>query len=174
MHLSEFEKFLAEGKNPTYRKIDNNTYVVKTMDIGGKDVIGIQLHNTVIAAVMSNGTYQFTDGGWPTMTTRDRLGKAFKIFGIDAQVSTCRKIQSVSMFNRNEKSEDNPRGFVHSFDFGEGFIFNPAIDGAIESKILTTCGDEPKTAIKYIFPNHLVSKVVNKANRKRKPGFAVR
>lgn len=103
-YREELIKFISEGKNESYRKIKNNTYAVKTRDISGNEVVGIQLHRTIIFAALANGDYQFNNGGWNTMTTNSRLTDALNAIGIEGFVTSRKKIPTV--FLRGEW--DNP------------------------------------------------------------------
>lgn len=91
--------YIQGGKNPTYRKIGNNTWAVKAQTIGGDEVYGIQLHRTVIFAWLDDNTIQINDGGWPTVTTRDRINKALRAAEIPASVSSHRKVPQIMLKN---------------------------------------------------------------------------
>ena len=52
------------------KKIGNNTYLIRA----GEDAIYVRYHRTNIV-VYSPGVAVYTDGGWQTYTTKDRLNQ---------------------------------------------------------------------------------------------------
>ena len=79
--LEKYKTFLDEGKNYNYRKIGNNTYVVKTDDLLKRKIIGIQYHNTVIVGIREDGSYFINNGGWFSATTKQRINKFLREIG---------------------------------------------------------------------------------------------
>jgi hypothetical protein len=50
------------------KKIENNTYLVKT-----QDGFGIKLHNTIVVKILPHGLFSLHTGGYFTNTTKDRI-----------------------------------------------------------------------------------------------------
>jgi hypothetical protein len=63
------DAFLNAGRDKSYRKIANNTYLDRWPDDG----IGVTLHATRIVTVYPDGTIELRFGGWHTVTTNDRM-----------------------------------------------------------------------------------------------------
>lgn len=70
----EAQKLLGNREN---RKVGNNTYLVKTMEFDANDLpreaINVHLHGNRIACYHQDSTVSIYDGGWQTVTTKDRL-----------------------------------------------------------------------------------------------------
>lgn len=63
---------MVRGKtNRDRRKVGNNTYA----NIMPDGSVGITLHNTVVVRIYQDGSYQLSNGGWKTVTTKDRINK---------------------------------------------------------------------------------------------------
>lgn len=58
------------NKRPT-KKLGNNTYLVRL----DPETIGVQLHQTVVVKIHSDGTYTLNSGGWQTVTTKQRINE---------------------------------------------------------------------------------------------------
>ena len=63
---------MVRGKtNRDRRKVGNNTYA-SIMPDGS---VGITLHNTCVVRIYQDGSYKLSNGGWKTVTTKDRINK---------------------------------------------------------------------------------------------------
>jgi len=56
--------------NKEKKKLENNTYLVKT-----NDGYGIKLHNTVVVELLPHNLFSLHTGGYYTNTTKDRINK---------------------------------------------------------------------------------------------------
>ena len=61
----------GRGRNTSRRKLENNTYLERR-DI---DTIALRLHDTDIITFIADGRIEVRNGGYPTVTTHDRLNK---------------------------------------------------------------------------------------------------
>lgn len=74
------------GRNKQSKKLANNTYLRRAI-YGGKEKgsIAVRLHNTDVLTFYPNGAIQVANGGFPTVTTHDRINnclpKGFRVFG---------------------------------------------------------------------------------------------
>lgn len=59
------------GHERSTKKLKNNTYLVRI----SPDSIGVQLHNTIVVTIHSDGTYTLNSGGWQTVTTKQRINE---------------------------------------------------------------------------------------------------
>ncbi len=75
-YREELKSFIENGRNDDSRHLSHATYVVKTEDMFGDDVYGIQYHKTVIFGIRENGDYFFNNGGYFTVTTKKRINDA--------------------------------------------------------------------------------------------------
>jgi hypothetical protein len=71
--MNFYEMIQKELNGKHFKKAGYCTYFVDTEDINSVPVVGIQYHATVILSFYPDGTFQFTNGGWQTKTTKDRL-----------------------------------------------------------------------------------------------------
>lgn len=55
----------------TRRKVGNNTYA----EILHDGSVGITLHKTRVVTIHADGKYTLRNGGWNTVTTKDRINK---------------------------------------------------------------------------------------------------
>ncbi|MFM7980647.1 MAG: hypothetical protein ACKPKO_15140, partial [Candidatus Fonsibacter sp.] len=64
---------MVRGKTKwvTRRKIGNNTYASILPD----GSVGITLHSTIVVRIHEDGSYTLSNGGWQTITTKDRINK---------------------------------------------------------------------------------------------------
>lgn len=62
---------MLQGRNKDSKKLENNTYLVRT----GDDDISIRLHATNIITFRPDGRTVIDSAGWWTVTTKDRLNK---------------------------------------------------------------------------------------------------
>jgi hypothetical protein len=69
-NTSDWQIFIANGRNKTSRKAANNTVV----RIENGDAI-IKLHNTDIVTLHENNTATLNTGGWQTVTTKERINR---------------------------------------------------------------------------------------------------
>jgi len=72
-YREELELFIEAGRNDMFRKICHATYAVKTADMFGREVIGVQYHNTVIFGIHEDGSHFINNGGYFTRTTQSRI-----------------------------------------------------------------------------------------------------
>jgi len=80
-YFEELKFSIEDGNNVDHRKIAHATYAVKTVDMFGDIVYGIQYHNTVIFAIRENGGYFINNGGYFTKTTLKRINEALRQSG---------------------------------------------------------------------------------------------
>jgi hypothetical protein len=59
------------GHNRPTKKLKNNTYLTRI----DSETIGVQLHNTIVVTIHSDGTYTLNSGGWQTVTTKQRINE---------------------------------------------------------------------------------------------------
>lgn len=59
---------LAKARNGR-KKLANNTYLHRIDD----STLGVKLHSTDVVIIHADGTYTLHDGGWQTVTTKDRI-----------------------------------------------------------------------------------------------------
>lgn len=60
--------YIGVGKGD--RKIGNNTHAIFN---DGESCVDIVLHSTIIVKIYFDGRMKFNVGGWPTVTTKDRI-----------------------------------------------------------------------------------------------------
>jgi hypothetical protein len=75
-YREELRKFIEDGRNDESRHLCHATYVVKTEDMFGNDIYGLQYHKTVIFGIREDGSYFFNNGGYFTATTKRRINDA--------------------------------------------------------------------------------------------------
>ena len=79
-YLQELKSFIESGRDDESRHLSHATYAVKTEDMFGEVIYGIQYHKTVIFGIRENGDYFFNNGGYFTVTTKKRINDAlFKV-----------------------------------------------------------------------------------------------
>lgn len=105
MKLEDMIAHLDGGKNPSYRRIKNNTFVVKTTELNGFEYYGIQLHRTVVFAHLPGHVY-INDGGWATPTTRDRINSALSAVGLPAQLHQNKRKQYITVNREWDSSQE--------------------------------------------------------------------
>lgn len=76
LQISEFNygrllNYLAQGKNPGYRKIGNNTII----HVIEGDCIAVKFHNTDIAKIYRDNRIELYASGFLTFTTKERLNE---------------------------------------------------------------------------------------------------
>lgn len=77
---SEAAEMMARSRNRR-RKLGNNTYLVERKPGEGwagarygKGIhYAVRLYNTDVVTIHPNGAYTFSDGGWYTVTTKERM-----------------------------------------------------------------------------------------------------
>ena len=82
----EIESFIEGGRNYNFRRLNNNTWFVKTEDVSGNVIYGIQYHRTVIVGIREDGSYFINNGGWFTTTTKRRINEFLQKIGWDASI----------------------------------------------------------------------------------------
>ena len=75
-YRQELKSFIESGRSNDLRKIAHATYAIKTSDIFGSEVYGIQYHKTVLFGIREDGEYFFNNGGHFTVTTKKRINDA--------------------------------------------------------------------------------------------------
>lgn len=76
MNYIEAKAYIERGRNAGYRKIANNTYVVRVWSPAPEHPdYGIKLHATTILVYRSDGSTVFTPRGWYTHTTKERINR---------------------------------------------------------------------------------------------------
>lgn len=132
----DLQEYISKGKNPTYRKLANNTYAVITKDIEDRPICGIQFHKTVIYAELPDGNIQLQNGGWSTITTKKRINEILYGRNIKAGI-----FGGEWLYGRYDST--------NNVEFQNGLIIdrlgNPTYDDLV-----------------YIYPNKLVSDLTNK------------
>lgn len=71
MTHAEAIKMVHGKRNATRRKVGNNTYAEILQD----NSVAITLHQTVVVRIFEDGTYKLSNGGWQTVTTKDRINQ---------------------------------------------------------------------------------------------------
>jgi len=75
-YRQELKSFIDGGRDTDFRKMSHATYAIKTSDIFGYEVYGIQYHRTVVFGIREDGEYFFNNGGYFTVTTKKRINDA--------------------------------------------------------------------------------------------------
>ena len=107
---TRYKNFIA-GKVKTVNV--NNTKVIKSSD---NNIHEIQLHGNIIA-IVSHDSIQFTDAGWPTRTTTDRLCDIFHALGLP--YSVCRRQHQLWVLN-NVTQLYAPMEYGQLYTIGKG------------------------------------------------------
>jgi len=71
MTHTEAVKMVRGKTNRSKRKVGNNTYA----EILSDGSVGITLHSTCVVRIHEDGTYTLSNGGWQTVTTKDRINQ---------------------------------------------------------------------------------------------------
>ena len=91
-YLQDLKSFIESGRDSNHRKIAHATYAVKTQDIYGREVYGIQYHKTVIFGIREDGEFFFNNGGYLTSTTKKRINDALYKCGVTDSIYQHKKI----------------------------------------------------------------------------------
>lgn len=75
-YRQELKLFIEGGRDDNFRHLSHATYVVKTEDMFGNEIYGIQYHKTVVFGIYEYGNYFFNNGGYFTVTTKKRINDA--------------------------------------------------------------------------------------------------
>jgi hypothetical protein len=67
--MLNFEQATEKLGNKTSRKLENNTYLERL----DNDTLGVRLHRTYVVKIHRDGTFTLDNGGWRTVTTKDRI-----------------------------------------------------------------------------------------------------
>lgn len=86
-YRQELKEIIDSGKNDSYRKIAHATFAVKTSDMSGNEIYGIQYHKTVIFGIRESGEFFFNNGGYFTATTKKRINDALRKCGFNSFIS---------------------------------------------------------------------------------------
>lgn len=78
--FTDCARFLAQGRNPTYRKLANNTTLVAISE-GGSLAYAVKLHATNVVIIYPDDSVRLFSGGWRTVTTKQRIN-SFSPIGI--------------------------------------------------------------------------------------------
>lgn len=73
MDYAEAKAFIEKGRNPTYRKVAHNTWVVATTGPDGEPCYGLKFHDTTIIRYLEDGSMTLHTDGWKTVTTLGRM-----------------------------------------------------------------------------------------------------
>jgi hypothetical protein len=112
--------FLAQGRNPSSRKVANNTRV---RSYGAPYGIAVELHATDVVTFYPDGRAELRTGGWNTVTTRGRINHVLGYRDSDPL-----SMWSVGM----EKGELYLYHRTARYVFHEGVIVRP--DGTTDAK----------------------------------------
>src|ERR1700730_12705158 len=73
------------GRCSTNRKLENNTYLERCESYLHDKAIAVRLHRTNIITVYPDGRIVVCNGGYPTITTHDRLNsclpQGYRVYG---------------------------------------------------------------------------------------------
>lgn len=119
-YLEDLKYLIESGRYDNHRKIAHATYVVKTEDMFGREIYGIQYHRTVIFGIHDDGSFFFNNGGYLTATTKKRINDALNRCGV-----------SQSIFQRNKIWHFGS----HSFDSTARLLFDVNNDVVEDSGI---------------------------------------
>ena len=133
-NYKEAREYLDKGKNrknTIERPLENNTRIEQIDD----GTIGIKLHDTFVIKYYSNilsgvkihkgDTIQLNSGGWPTVTTRDRINRFCPL-----HIWTDKGVMYVSALNWHRIHENKKNGIKSKvYHFRDRMWFNP--DGKV-------------------------------------------
>ena len=85
MNYQEADAKLLTGRCSTRRKVQNNTYLERSDSYVRDKTISVRLHQTNIITFYPDGRIDVCNGGYPTVTTHDRLNtylpRPYRVYG---------------------------------------------------------------------------------------------
>lgn len=109
-YRQELKSFIESGRDNDHRKISHATYAIKTEDMFGQEIYGIQYHKTVVFGIRDDGEYFFNNGGYLTVTTKKRINDALKKCGVGDSIYQKNKVWHLGTYR---------------FELNARLLFNP-------------------------------------------------
>lgn len=107
MNYQEADAKLLTGRCSTRRKLQNNTYLERSESYLRDKTISVRLHQTDIITFHPDGRIDICNGGYPTITTHDRLNtylpRPYRVYG--EPVETRRNGQGMTVLSDGRGGE---------------------------------------------------------------------
>lgn len=114
------------GRNREWRKLGNNTYLLRDAD---GSTLHVRLHNTNIMTFRPDGSVTLHSGGWRTVTTKARMNEYLSGWGISQERGQWYVTRQNPKYKGWEETPDEPF-WERVCLFAEGITLRP--DGTVE------------------------------------------